>query len=342
MKTKILKFIVSVLVVALLVAIAVIYYLDAPDAANLNYVTNSAPRSEISSAEAVPMHTRDASKASLPSLQLQMSKLDVKPELFTKPALQKWQNYRDTIDVAIRGIPPPQEYSLAFRPTAGQHYRYLGISSVSVGSNDENLMHFVTDSEVATGLNEAGEVVLDVEKKSPWALRSGASIPDESLSPASTIQMISRGGNLYRRSQGDETEQVQYDEADRELFLFDLPENIAPKMGETWTSQKKIGPLISKESHYFAGFADVGGVCTAKIVSDGILEVDTAKMTAMDTKGQFQVSALSGGDFRRQTTTYVSIDTGMVIRSEMRITASMGPVSTNTTAISQCLPISAN
>jgi hypothetical protein len=282
--------------------------------------------------------------------------------------------YENLINVSIKQIDEPGNYTLNFNPIANRSYRYVSFTSSLMGSNKEPIMKLVKENRLVTKLNEKGELLIEREHEKSWGLSTGAEIPQIFSRPAKD-QFLVQDGDLYQLQQNDSRQQIEnlpINGGDIQQFKFNLPKEGTLQVGKSWTVVNR-GPVPSVVTHKLVGFANVAGAITAKFVSESESSIDSEVLNKMATaisankmdmanamvskyayeKGISEDAALSR--IKRamaqhpqkgiiepmkpkgMTVTYVELGTGLVVRMEDEVTIEAGGFQTKTITISQRL-----
>jgi hypothetical protein len=114
--------------------------------------------------------------------------------------------------------------------------------------------------------------VIDQQVERPWGSAPSAKIPEIVARSPIQRQFVVRKGELFRIQQSTPDAQageVPVGIGESQLFNLDLPKEGVARVGESWTTTGQSSQQRTVFTHTLAGFADVGGVATAKIISIG-------------------------------------------------------------------------
>lgn len=305
------------------------------------------------------------SDTSITSVNRENLGIELEPGFFAAPWKGKIADYEDLIATKVTEVPEPEEYTLQLKPISGQRYRYVAVMASSFASSaDKPFMQMVHHTTLSTKLDNAGHLLVELEQDKPWALGAGSDMP---TSPGSkkSLEAIVHDGDLYRvRSNGGgvEDRSLSFAAEDIEDQFIDFPKAIEHlRLGSSWT-QERQGPAPSKVTYKIAGFADIGGITTAKIVTEnrislsgdiqqaviGAANKGIAEISDMgDSRGLANIKKVMQSKVGEQATQnelvehatiYVDITTGIVVRREVTVVAGSGPYQTTTRQVSQRVP----
>jgi len=241
----------------------------------------------------------------------------IEPGFYAEPWKRKLEEYDNLIDVPIRKIAEPKDYSIKYNPTPNRSYRNVLIVTTWMNSLQEPVSRLARNGSVSIKRDFEGFILVEQELEPPWALITGAEMPELSFQSPLRRQFLVRDGALHliqQTSNGREVEDTPFVDGNNEEFILDLPKGITPQVGTPWEISREK-PFPSKAIHTLVGFAEVNGVRTAKIYSQTELPIKQSKVT------------------------YVELGTGIVVRTESEFVQETPGVKVKIIAISQTIPV---
>jgi len=177
---------------------------------------------------------------------------------------------------------------------------------------------------------DKGDLLIAEERQPAWVMAGNNVAPP--IAREQQRNMILRDGAVYA---GRETNgQVVIAGAsplaplERENIWYGIPEDLALRVRASWTSGDESP---SRAKHVVSGYAEVNGIRAVKVVSerDSVGELRHLVGGAGDSTGL--------KDSKIRTTTYIAVDTGLVVRQELCLTLAVGANRSSTTAVTQFL-----
>ena len=260
----------------------------------------------------------------------------IEPGFYAKPWRRRLEEYDKLVNVPIRQIAEPDNYTLKFNPKPDRSYRYIDIASSWLGAQEEPILRMVNESIIATKLNNEGELLIDQEQKRIWSLSARAEMAEQSPIAGFKRQFLVRGSDLHLIQQNDSGPQVEKEPVkalEVERFVFDLPKDSALQVGKSWVVNG-VEPSPFTIINTLAGFADVDGVITAKFISEREVSIGDSFKKAVKVSNVDNLPS----SMRFKTVTYVELDTGLVVRTEIETTVEAGTIRSKSIEISQRIP----
>ena len=252
----------------------------------------------------------------------------IEPGFYTQPWERKLEEIENLIDVPIKEIAEPSDYSIKFNPTPNRTYRCVSIIT-SYMNSEEAFSRMVTNNSVSTKSDSDGSILVDYKLDPLWALTTGAELPEVTGHSSVSRQFLVRDGALYLSQEinGErKVEDTQYFDGNIEEFIMDLPKGLVPRAGSQWEVDREE-PYPYKATRTLVGFAEVNGIRTAKIHSQTVLP-----MVQVPGSGPPRTLEMS-------VDTYVELGTGIVIRTESELGQEVSGVDFKMKAVSQTIPV---
>ena len=240
----------------------------------------------------------------------------IEPGFYAEPWKRQLEEYEDLINIPIRAIAEPEDYTVKFNPTPNRSYRCFMLITTWVDSLQEPVSRLVSDGSVSIKHDSEGSILVEQELKPPWGLVTGAEMPEMSFQ-SSKRQFLVRDGALHLIQQtgnGREVEDTPFVGGNIEMFILYLPKGTTPQVDTPWEINREK-PFPSKVTHTLVGFAEVNGIRTAKIHS----QIELPSKESM--------------------VTYVELGTGIVVRTERECTQETSGSKLKFIAVSQTIPV---
>jgi len=323
------RFIVAA-VIACLFLLMLIYVYVLP---TLTSTPSSGSRSPDSRPVAVPANTahKNALAAESISSSTDESKIvtavedleDVRQDI-VEAKLPQWQQVLDLTKAKVTNMPPPaMAATIAYVPDMNSVYHYVTSSVTKIGQGE---MRTLSRSSLSFEKQPDIGVVITVDQEPGWIMADNDVVPY--ISPQQQRLMSLADGKLLAASQKDGTivaSDTPISQAEAQAVMIRIPSGLALKVGTRWMADTEHqGKGITWK---VAGYALVNDERTVNIVSEWDNTDAIAEMVGKSSKPPSASSTKSS--------VYISLDTGIIVRSENTMTMTVNNQQSETQIITQ-------